>query len=167
MPFASSLDEARVQLCFYTESYWLRSTFNMEKGGNNNQLPAIHVHRWLEKNENPSDIQTQLIPVFSKLGLVDEVKWPEEKVSHVVVHGALELYASARIKALSDFEGDLIYMTNPRMLFNWEPSFAPILASWFDNWFDRQELAIQRIKAVLDQHIDLKTSDKNWLQSEE
>lgn len=161
-PFEESLESARLKLCLYTEKNWLRQTFKDEGAASNND-PVIHLIRWLEKEDKAIDDQAKLFSIFRKLELVDEVKWPEEKVSHVVLHGALEEHASERINSLSDFDGELVYVTNPRMLFNWEPSFAPIVASWFDNWADRQEEAIQRIQSVLEKHKDLKSSDKNWL----
>lgn len=137
---------------------WLRSSFHQE-GIAKGKDPDINVERWrIEAKSAESNEEYQLLALFKTLDLVDPVPIPEEKVSHVVIHGGIEVYAKARVNFIRDFTGKLYYVSSPRGLFNDEPSLAPILASWFG----KPESA-SVIQSVLNKHKNLKTSNKNWL----
>lgn len=159
--FAPSLKQGIERLCDMTQKQWLRASFKKEGVGNGKD-PVINVERWIDNNPTffSKSIEQQLLGMFKTLGLVDTVRFPEEKVAHVVVHGAMEDHASERINFIPDFSGRLYYMSNPRGLFNSEPSLAPLLASWFG----RPE-AVSVIQAVLDINKNIKSSDKHWLKN--
>lgn len=93
------------------------------------------------------------------LGMLQGNPWPgHEEIGHVVLLGEMEDVIKTRLQFIGDFQGDLYYLTNPRGLFNHEPSLAAILATWFE--LDSAEPVIQ---AVLNQHRLLLNSNKNWL----
>jgi len=141
-----------------TQKNWLRPSFNKEGFGKGKD-PVINVERHhLTDAKQSSEDANQLFHCFKTLGLLDTTPFPDEKVNHVVIHGGIEKYASERIHFIPDFSGQIVYVTNPRGLFNDEPSLAPILASWF-NKPESEKL----IQAVLDEHKDMKKSDKHWL----
>ena len=95
------------------------------------------------------------------LGMLQGNPWPShEEIGHVVLLGEMEEVIKTRLQFIGDFQGDLYYLTNPRGLFNHEPSLAAILATWFELDVDSAEPIVQ---SVLNQHRLLLKSNKNWL----
>jgi len=74
-----------------------------------------------------------LSKVLKTLGMLQGNAWPsQEEIGHVVLLGEMEDVVRTRLQFMGDFQGKLYYLTNPRGLFNHEPSLAVILASWFE-----------------------------------
>lgn len=155
-----------------TQENWLRSNFKNEgdkKGPGANSRVALAA-RWY--NEKKIVLPGHIQQLLKDLGLMDAVEWPEEKNQDddvIVVPGMMEEYVRERIKyVITHIKAvpkklKLIYPTNPRGLFNNEPSLAPILASWFG--LSDQE-SIEKIQSVLNKYKNPKDSGKHWLGKE-
>lgn len=146
------------------DNSWLRKSFQNESFKNSD--PTLNVARWdVDAKAVDNHEERELLSLLEQLKLVHAVAWPKEKVSHVIIHGAIEKFAQERVNFLEDFSGTLVVMTSPRGLFNDEPSLAPILAGWLveEKTIENIQKAIEIIQSVLDQHRDLKKSNKNWL----
>jgi hypothetical protein len=126
-----------------------------KEGIGEDKNPIINVKRW----DFALDDNHELLKLFKTLELVDTVSWPEEKTSHVVLHGGISKFLLDRMNFINDFCGRLYYLTNPRGLFNDEAFLAEILADWFE-----MPNNISAIETVLSLHKDIRTSKKNWLQ---
>jgi len=155
-----SLENGINWLCEITQKKWLRSTFRKEGMGADKD-PVINMERWQEIAQSVAASEESVFSaIFNTLSLVEAVGWPLESAEHVVIHGALENFVSERVHFLKNFTGHLYYMSNPRGLFNNEPSLAPILA----HWFEKADVTA-KIQSVLDKNKDMRASDKNWLKN--
>lgn len=169
MPF-DSLENGVSWLCDITQKKFLRATFQKEGIGREKD-PVVNLERWKVIDDELNLFQrdakdVELLSIFRALELVDAVEATlphPSTLDHVVIHGGLEKFAKERVGflksyGLKDFSGNLYYMTNPRGLFNDEPSLAAILATWFGDTNLKP-----MIQTVLDKHKDPKASNKNWL----
>jgi hypothetical protein len=147
---------------------WLRKNFKIESTGKGKE-DFINVERWLRKPEKLEKNKEgeAILDIFQTLELTGSVEWPEEKVDFICMHGGLEENVKRRVSSLPHNlpeDCEMIYSTNPRMLFNHEKkSFAEIVAKAFGFSEEKLTWAIGVIEAVLDEHQDFKKSDKNWL----
>lgn len=155
-----SVQEGRLTWVVHTEQKWLRVNFKKEQESKD---PSIHIQRWMQESKPEiAEYDQEFVKMFKALGLLDECKWADGDISVAVIHGAPEEHLRERIKFIpQNFKGPAFIVTNARMLFKYEPSFAPIVASWFvkccAQWKDRYEEAVERVQAVL------KSTDKEWL----
>jgi len=168
-PF-ESLIEGIKWWCDVTDKNWLRKNFKIESVGTN-QDAFINVERWLLQPEKPAinkDGQ-EILKIFRALKLVDSIELPEEeKPDYFFIHGGLEKELKRRVGCLSQLrlpDGAVIRLgTNIRFLFNHETeAFAEIVAKFFGYTGEKLVWGIKAITAVLEENIDFKTSNKNWL----
>jgi hypothetical protein len=162
----SDLVEGCEWLVKVTQDSWLRKGFHKEGIGPDKD-PVVNAQRWMKSESNTEEAAVhenrKLLKIFKVLGLMDRVSFRQmfaDTPYYAAILGCVEEHAAERINFIEEDTRVVYYLTNPRGLFNDEPSLAPILASWFNRRFD-----VNVIQQVLDKHKDMRKSDKNWLKN--
>jgi hypothetical protein len=143
-----------------TQKRFLRQSFTSETisantDGNN------AVKRWehsdkIDLSEEATAEQKELLKIFETFHLTSTVPFPKKVPDAIVIHGAPEMHARERIHFIpSDYAGPIFYLTNARGLFIYEPSFAAVLAAWFED---------PSLEAKIRQTLNLyKANEYSWL----
>ncbi|MDP3705364.1 MAG: DUF294 nucleotidyltransferase-like domain-containing protein [Legionellaceae bacterium] len=143
---------------------WLVTTLNEHLLLTDFHKKTAHVQKVYsdQLRKLPTNIEQhkkRLPKILKTLGMLQGNSWPnQDEIGHVVLLGEMEDVIMSRLQFIEDFQGDLYYLTNPRGLFNHEPSLAAILAAWFE--LDGAQHTIQN---VLNKHRNISNSNKNWL----